>query len=212
MSVTKLAVFHPVIVLTITIALVLGGLISYTGLGLEQTPELDLAVVTVQVTVPGASPRTVEEQVTRRIEDAVAGLGDIKTLSSVSLAGRSTVTIEFREGIDPDAAVNDVQQRVSGIQRDLPLEAEPPSYLKLDLNDTPVLYLAVTNDGRAEDTELYRVADDTVRPRVETANGVGRVVVVGGREPEVQIEILPDKLQAYQLSIDEVGASIGGQF
>ena len=162
--------------------------------------------------MPGASPRTIEEQVTRKIEDAVAGLGNIKTLSSTSQTGLATITIEFREGIDVDVAVNDVQQRVSGVRRDLPAEAEEPTFLKLDLNDTPVLYLAVTGQPGVDETQLYRVADDLVRPRLETVDGVGRVVVVGGREPEVQVDILPDKLRAYGLTIDDVTAAVRTQF
>jgi hydrophobic/amphiphilic exporter-1 (mainly G- bacteria), HAE1 family len=212
MRLTRTAVFHPVIALTITVAVVLGGLVSYAGLGLEQTPQLNLPVVTVQVTVPGASPRTIEEQVTRRIEDAVAGLGNIKTLSSTSRTGLATITIEFHEGIDVDVAVNDVQQRVSGVRRDLPDEAEEPTFLKLDLNDTPVLYLAVTGQQGVDETQLYRVADEIVRPRMETADGVGRVVVVGGREPEVQVDLLPDRLRAYGLTIDDVTAAVRTQF
>jgi HAE1 family hydrophobic/amphiphilic exporter-1 len=212
MSLTKTAVFHPVIALTLTIAVVLGGLVSYTALGLEQTPQLNVPVVTVQVTIPGASPRSIEEQVTRKIEDAVAGLGNIKTLSSVSRTGLATITIEFREGLDVDVAVNDVQQRVSGVRKDLPAEAEEPTYLKLDLNDTPVLYLAVTGQPGVNQTELYRVADDLVRPRLETANGVGRIVVVGGREPEVQVDVQPDKLRAYGLTIDDVTNAVRTQF
>jgi HAE1 family hydrophobic/amphiphilic exporter-1 len=212
MSLTRLAVFRPVIALTIAFAVVLGGLVSYVTLGLEQTPQLNVPIVTVQVSVPGASPRTIEEQVTRKIEDAVAGLGNIKTLSSTSRTGLATITIEFREGIDVDVAANDVQQRVSGIRKDLPAEAEEPSFLKLDLNDTPVLYLAVTGQPGVDETELYRVADDLVRPRLETADGVGRVVVVGGREPEVQVDLLPDKLRAYGLTIDDVTAAVRTQF
>jgi HAE1 family hydrophobic/amphiphilic exporter-1 len=212
MSLTRTAVFHPVIALTLTIAIVLGGLVSFSALGLEQTPQLNVPVVTVQVMVPGASPRTIEEQVTRRIEDAVAGLGNIKTLSSTSRTGLATITIEFREGIDVDVAVNDVQQRVSGIRRDLPDDAEEPSFLKLDLNDTPVLYLAVTGQEGVAETDLYRVADDLVRPRLETADGVGRVVVVGGSEPEVQVDLQPDKLRAYGLTIDDVTAAVRTQF
>src|SRR3954464_540936 len=99
MNLTKTAVFHPVIALTLAIAIVLGGLVSYTTLGLEQTPQLNVPVVTVQVTVPGSSPRTVEEQVTRKIEDAVAGLGNIKTLSSISQTGLATTTLQFRAGV-----------------------------------------------------------------------------------------------------------------
>ena len=142
----------------------------------------------------------------------MAGLGNIKTLSSVSRTGLATITIEFREGMDVDVAVNDVQQRVSGVRKDLPAEAEEPTYLKLDLNDTPVLYLAVTGQPGVNQTDLYRVADDLVRPRLETANGVGRIVVVGGREPEVQVEVQPDKLRAYGLTIDDVTNAVRAQF
>ncbi len=212
MNLTRTAVFHPVIALTIAAAVVIGGLVAYTGLGLEQTPQLDIPVVTVQVTAPGASPRTIEEQVTRKIEDAVAGLGNIKTLSSTSRTGLATITIEFKESMDVDVAVNDVQQRVSGVRRDLPAEAEEPTYLKLDLNDTPVLYLAVTGQPGVDDTQLFRVADDLVRPRLETVDGVGRIVVVGGREPEVQVDLLPDRLRAYGLTIDNVTSAVQTQF
>jgi HAE1 family hydrophobic/amphiphilic exporter-1 len=212
MSLTRLSVFHPVIAITVALAIVLAGIVSYLGLGLEQTPQLSLPVVTVQVTVSGASPSTVEEQVTRKIEDAVAGLGNIRTLSSISRNGLATVTIEFDESVDVNVAVNDVQQRVSGVQQDFPIEAESPSYLKLDLNDTPVLYLAVTSDGPTDETRRFRLADETVRKRLETVDGVGRVVVVGGREPEVEVEILPDRLRAYNVTIDEVGAAVTSQF
>ncbi len=212
MSLTRLSVFHPVIALTVTLAIVLGGIVSYLGLGLEQFPQLNLPIVTVQVTMPGASSRTVEEQITREIEDAVAGLGNIKTLSSVSRSGLATVTVEFLESVDVDVAVNDVQQRVSGVEQQFPIEAESPSYLKLDLNDRPVLYLSVTSDGPTDETQRFRVADDVVRKRLETVDGVGRVVVVGGREPEIEVEVLPDRLQAYNLTIAEVGAAVTSQF
>ena len=184
MGLTRLSVYRPVVALTVTVALVLFGVASYFSLGLEQNPQLKLPIVTVQVAYPGASAQTVEEQVTRRVEDAIAGLGNIKTLSSVSRTGLAVVTVEFQEGIDVDVAASDVQQRVSGARRDLPSEAEEPSYLKLDFNDIPILDLGIT--GSDDEVALYRIADEQVRPRLETAPGVGRVVVVSGREPEVQ--------------------------
>lgn len=212
MKLTRLAVYHPIIILTLTAALVLGGLASYANLGLEQYPQLKLPIVTVQVTYPGASAQTVEEQVTRRVEDAVAGLGNVKSMTSVSRNNLATITVEFNEGIDVDVAAGDIQQRVSGIRRELPAEAEEPSYLKLDFNDVPILYLALTSSGEPDDVELYRVADDLVRPRIETAGGVGRVVVVGGREPEVQVEVQPDRLRAYGLSLTDVANAVRSQF
>ncbi|MCC7103740.1 MAG: efflux RND transporter permease subunit [Chloroflexi bacterium] len=211
MQLTRISVYRPVVALTLACAVLLFGVASYASLGLEQNPQIDLPIVTVQVVYPGASARTVEEQVTRRVEDAIAGLGNIKTLSSISQTGLATITVEFREGVNGDTAANDVQRRVSGIRRDLPSDAEEPSYLKLDLNDVPILYLAVTSPS-ADATSLYRVADQQVRPRLETADGVGHVVVAGGQEPEVQVEILPEKLRAYGLSIDDVASAVRSQF
>ena len=111
MGLTRLAVFRPVVALTLTVALVLFGVVSYFSLGLEQNPQLKLPIVTVQVAYPGASAETVEEQVTRRVEDAVSGLGNIKTLSSTSRTSLAVITVEFNEGIDVDVAASDVQQR-----------------------------------------------------------------------------------------------------
>ena len=127
----------------------------------------------------------------RRVEDAVAGLGNIKTLTSVSRTGLATVTVEFNEGIDVDAAVNDVQQRVSGVRRDLPAEAEEPSFVKLDLNDVPVLYLAVTSTlGRRGPDVPGRGRHRAAAPGDRRGRRAGR----GRRraEPEVQVEIVPD--------------------
>src|SRR5262249_27204874 len=122
------------------------------------------------------------------------------------------VRVEFREAVNVDSALNDVQRAVGSIRRDLPSEVEEPTYAKLDLNDVPVTYLAVTSDGQGDDTRLFRVADELVRPRVERASGVGRVALVGGREPEVQVELLPDRLRAYGLSISDVASAVRNQF
>src|SRR5919199_5840799 len=148
MGLTRLAVFRPVIALTIAVALVLFGIVSYFSLGLEQNPQLKLPIVTVQVAYPGASAQTVEEQVARPIEDAIAGLGNVKQLTSISRTGFATITVEFREGVDVDAAASDVQQRVSSARRSMPVDVEEPSYYKLDFNDIPVLYLAISADGQ----------------------------------------------------------------
>src|SRR5437763_3875480 len=124
MSLTRLSVFRPVVALTVTLALVLFGIISYLSLGLEQNPQLNLPIVTVQVTYPGASAKVVEEQVSRRIEDAIAGLGNIKTLTSVSRNGVATITVEFNEGINVDTAANDVQRKVSGVRKEHSTDSE----------------------------------------------------------------------------------------
>src|SRR6476619_4671045 len=153
MSLTKLAVYRPVIACTTLLALVLFGVVSYFSLGLEDNPQLKLPIVTVTAVYPGASAETVETQVTRRIEDAISSMGSIKTMQSTSQTSVSQVMIEFAEGTDVDVAASDIQQKVSGIRRDLPAEVEEPSYVKLDLNDVPVVNLAVASStGDADST------------------------------------------------------------
>jgi len=117
-------------------------------LGLEQNPQVNVPIVTITVPYPGASAESVEESVTRPIEDAVAGLGGIKTITSNSQTSVAVITVEFEDGTDVDVAASDVQQRVSGVRSTLPPEVEDPSYAKLDFNDIPILNLAVAAEAR----------------------------------------------------------------
>ena len=212
MKLTSLAVYRPVVALTVTLALTLFGAMSYFSLGLENNPELDLPFVTVTAVYPGASAQTVEEQVTRPLEDAISSLGGIKTMTSNSQVSLSQITIEFEEGVNVDIAAADVQQKVSGVRRELPTEVEEPSYSKLDFNDVPIVNLAVTSTGEADPVKLYQVANDVVRPRLEGVQGVGRVTIVGGREPEVQVEVQPERLRAFGLTIADVTGAVQQQY
>jgi len=212
MTLTRMSVYRPVVALTVTLALTLFGIMSYVSLGLENNPELNLPYVTVTAVYPGASAQTVEEQVTRPIEDAVSSLGGIKSMQSSSQVSLSQIIIEFEEGVNVDVAASDVQQKVSGVRRELPSEVEEPSYSKLDFNDQPIVNLAVTSVGEPDPVRLYRVANDVVRPKLEGIGGVGRVTVVGGREPEVQVEVQPERLRAYGLTISDVTNAVQAQY
>ncbi len=213
MKLTRLAVYRPVVAIVVTLALMMFGVVSYFGLGLENNPTLKLPIVTVTATYPGASAQVVEEQVTRKMEDAIATLGNIKTMTSRSQTGRSQITVEFNEGVNQDVAAMDVQQKVSGVRAEMPTEVDEPSYAKLDFNDTPILNLAVTSStGAADPLQLYRIADDLIRPKLENIQGVGRVVVIGGAKPQVQVDVLPDRLQAYGLTLDDVTTAVRTQF
>jgi HAE1 family hydrophobic/amphiphilic exporter-1 len=212
MKLTRMAVYRPVVALTVTLALTLFGIMSYFSLGLENNPELNLPYVTVTASYPGASAQTVEEQVTRPLEDAISSLGGIKSMQSSSQMSVSQIIIEFEEGVNVDVAAADVQQKVSGARRELPSEVEEPSYSKLDFNDMPIANLAVTSTGDPDPVRLYQLANEVVRPRLEGITGVGRVTVVGGQEPEVQVEIQPDRLRAYGLTISDVTNAIQAQY
>jgi len=212
MGLTRLAIYRPVIALTVIVAIALFGLVAFKALGLEQSPTINTPIVTVQMVYRGASAETVEQQVTRPVEDAIATLSDIDTLTSNSSDGLSVITVEFRERVSVDVAATDVQQKVQSVRKDLPAEVDEPTYLKVDLNDVPILYLALTSHGSASAVDMYRVADELVRRRIEQVDGVGRVLVAGGREPEVQVRVAPDRLRAYGLGFVDVTDTIKGQY
>ena len=212
MRLTQLSVFHPVIAITVAMTVVIFGVFAFFNLGLEQNPQLTVPIMTVTASYPGASAEAVEQDVTRPIEDAVVGVGNVKTMTSTSQTSLSTLTVEFQEGVNIDVAASDVQQRVSRILSTLPAEVEEPSYAKLDLNDVPVLNLAVSGPPGGDPTELYRVANDIARPALETSPGVGRVVVVGGQKPEVHVEVQPARLRAYGLTLNDVTNAVQSQF
>ncbi|HEY7062069.1 MAG TPA: efflux RND transporter permease subunit [Chloroflexota bacterium] len=212
MGLTRLAIYRPIIAVTLIVATVLFGLIAFRALGLEDAPTIKLPIVTVQIIYTGASAETVEQQVTQRVEDAIATLSDIDTLTSNSSDGLAVLTVEFKEHVNVDVAATDVQQKVQSVRKDLPAEIEEPTYLKVDLNDVPILYLALTNDGDASAVDSYRVADELVRRRIEQVDGVGRVLVAGGREPEVQVRVAPDRLRAYGLGYADVTDALKAQY
>ena len=209
MKLTRMAVYRPVVALTVTLALTLFGIMSYVSLGLGEQPGAEPAVRDGDRRLPrrqrpdrrGAGDATARRRHLRRWAAS-------RRCTSSSQVSLSQIIIEFEEGVNVDVAASDVQQKVSGARRELPSEVEEPSYSKLDFNDMPIVNLAVTSVGEADPVRLYRVANDIVRPRLEGVSGVGRVTVVGGREPEVQVEVQPDRLRAYGLTIADVTTAV----
>ena len=213
MGLTRLAIYRPIITFTVLAAVVLLGVMSLLSLGLEQSPPVNTPIVTVQVIYRGASSLMVEQQVTRFLEDAIATLTDIDTMTSSSGDAVAVVSVQFKDYVNVNTAMNDVQQKVQGVRKDLPADIDEPTYLKVDLNDVPILYLALTSrDGSAGPVDLYRVADDVVRRRLEQVDGVGRIRIVGGQEPEVQVRVSPERLRAHGLGFGDVIRALQNQY
>lgn len=212
MGLTRLAVYRPILTVTFLITVVLGGVFAYLGLGLDQLPDIRPPIVTIQVAYLGAGPEDVEQQVTRKIEDAVAALSDIDELTSVSSQGSSIVTVKFRESVNIDIVALDVERAVNNIRRDLPSDIEAPTVRKLDLNDQPIMYMALWTSGSRDATEMFRVADDLIRPRLEGLEGISAARPLGGRKPEIQVEVDPIRLRAYRLSITDVSQALATQY
>jgi len=203
---TRVAVARPVFMLMIISAMVILGLVSYTRLNQELFPSLNIPVVTVLTAYPGAGPDDVERLVTRPVEDAVSGIANVDVVSSSSREGLSTVTITFTDAANLDTAATDVERRVGTIRGALPADAAAPSVLKVDTAALPVLSLALTGDAPA--SRLYDIAANQVKPRLETRGGVASVSVAGGLQREVQVQVDPDRLRAFALTLDQVATAL----
>ncbi len=206
MGLTRVAISRPVFMLMVILAMVLLGLVSFFRLNAELYPPTNTPVVTVLTTYQGAAPEDVQRLVTEPLEDAVAGIANVDVIQSSSFEGSSQVTITFTDVADINTAATDVERRISAVRATLPQDAESPTVLKLDPTQLPVLYLTYT--GTMPLNELFRIADDRIKPSLETQNGVGSVDITGGLEREIQVQVNPDRLRAYGVTLDQISQAL----
>ena len=207
MKLTELAIKRPLFILMIVAGLVLMGVISYTRLGADQYPSVNIPYVSVVTPYPGADPTEVERKISKPLEDALAGSSGLKTISSVSLDSLSVVTLEFQEGVNGNDSAVDVERKVSAVRSSLPQEALAPNIIKADYSTLPIMSLALVGERSPE--QLYRLATDQVKPLLETVKGVASVQVVGGQEREIKVIVDQDRLRAFGLSMQQVQALLG---
>jgi hydrophobic/amphiphilic exporter-1 (mainly G- bacteria), HAE1 family len=198
-------VFATVIILILT---VIGGF-SFFTLGVDRFPKIDIPTVSVQTTNQGAAPQEIETEITDIIEGAVNTVPGIDELRSTSAQGRSNVTINFNLEKDPDLATQEVRDKVSTVLNRLPETADPPIVRKSDPDSQPVLVYAIS--APRSSIELTTLVQDQIQERIESADGVGEVVVFGGRQREIKIYIEPDRLRAFNLSVTEVSNALRAQ-
>jgi HAE1 family hydrophobic/amphiphilic exporter-1 len=206
MGLTRLAIQRPLTMLMIILGLVVMGYRALTLLQVDRFPKVDIPVVSVVTSCPGASPADVEDLIVKPIEDAVAGISGIDQLNSVSSEGLGVVTIQFVEGTDSNQAAIDVERQVATVRGQLPTDAEDPSVIKADINAIPIMQLVLS--GPQDPGELFDLAQNTLKPRLEAVAGVASVNVSGGREREIQVYTDPAKLAAFQLTLASVQQSL----
>jgi len=190
---SQLTVRRPVLSAVIMLTIVVVGIVGYRTLGVDKFPKIDFPLVTITTVYPGAAPTSVESDVTDKIEAAVNTVGGIETLSSVSTEGASLVIVQFALEKDANVAAPQGRDRSATI-RDLPTSAQTPIIQRADPDAAPVLMLAVKGDASVR--ELTRVAEDIVKRRLETIDGVGQVRVIGGRKRRIEVSVDPIRLQA----------------
>lgn len=206
MGLTRLAIQRPLTMLMIILGLVVMGYRALTLLQVDRFPKVDIPVVSVVTSYPGASPADVEDLIVKPIEDAVAGISGIDQLNSVSSEGLGVISIRFVEGTDSNQAAIDVERQVATVRGQLPTDAKDPSVVKADINAIPIMQLVLS--GPQDPGELFDLAENTLKPRLEAVSGVASVNVSGGREREIQVYTDPAKLAAFQLTLASVQQSL----
>jgi len=170
---------HPVPTIMLFLVMTIGGMVAFYKLGIDESPNIDVPIVSVGVAQTGAAPAELETQVTRRIEDAVAGLGNIKHITSIVNEGISSTTIEFELDTDIDRAVNDVRNEISKIRTMLPREIDEPIVQRVDFTGGPFVTYVVSSPKRSTE-ELSWLIDNTISRTLLSAKGVGQVQRSGG--------------------------------
>jgi len=193
---------RPVFATMIVMALVVVGAASYFRLGVDRFPAVDLPTVTVRVELPGASTEEIETQVTQKLEEQINTIQGVQELRSISSPGNSLVITTFVLSRSIDVAAQDVRDKVSIAQRNLPRDVKPPVIAKIDNDQAPVVTIALSGDRPLR--ELTEIADKIVRPLLERSQGVGEVRIVGGLLRSINVWVDADRLAAYQLPITSV--------
>lgn len=205
MSITELSIKRPILIVVIFLVLGVLGIFSYNQLSYELLPKMSSPFVTVVTVYPGANPSEVENAVTKKIEEAVAGAEKLKRVFSTSSENVSTVFVEFQQSANADLATQDVQRKINEIT-DLPTGVKRPAVLKFQLDAIPVIRMAVTSAMPPRD--FAQLLKDQIKPRLAQIKGVSQVSLVGLSEREINVNINADKLRAYNLSIIQVSEAI----
>lgn len=210
MWLTRISIQRPVFITMVVAALVVLGWRARSRLNVELTPKVDIPIVTISVAYPGAGPQEIETLVTKPIEEAVASVSRIKTLSSFSQEGISVVILEFQIGTDLDVAVADVREKVDAVRGRLPRDVFPPVISKFDIASMPILFVGVTS-SRLSLRELRDWVNNVLKDRISQVEGVASVTVTGGEVREVQVRLDKRRLEAYGLTVSAVAQALRAQ-
>src|SRR5687767_223130 len=205
----EICVRRPVFATMLILSLTVVGLFSYSSLGVDLFPKIDLPTITVTVFNPGASPQEIETEITDKVEGAVNTVSGIDELRSTSVEGVSQVFITFLLEKNADIAAQEVRNKVDLIVNELPVTAEQPTVQKLDTDAAPVLRIAVSAPRSLR--EVTDIADKQIKPRIEAISGVGQVEIIGGRQREIEVWVDPDKMRAFNVTAADVAQAVRSQ-
>lgn len=195
-SLSTISIRRPVLAIVMSLTITLFGIIGISFLGVREFPSVDPPIINVRTTYVGANADVIEAQITEPLEEAINGIAGIKSLTSTSNDGTSNITVEFDVGADLEAAANDVRDKVSGAQRNLPPDTDPPVVSKADSDSQPIVFLNVQSDRRTL-LELSELANNIFKERLQTIPGVSTVQIWGEKEYAIRLRMDPLRMASY---------------
>ena len=207
MVLSDLSIKRPVFATVMVLALLTLGAFSYRWLPVEMYPNVEIPVLSIVTKFPGASPESVEREVSKRLEEAVNGISGVKHVYSYSREGVSTVVVEFRLEEHLNEVIQEARAKVNGIRGTLPKGIEDPIIQKMDIGSIPVVSLAIQSQTLSP-RDLTVLIEKRIKRRFEGITGVGKVDLVGGSKREVNVILDPGRLSALGLGVDAVVAGL----
>lgn len=206
MGLTKFVLKKPVTAVMIVLCLIVFGAQSVLSSKLELMPTMEMPMLIISAIYPGASPEDVNDLVTKEIEDSIGSLSGLDTVQSYSMENASIVLIQYEYGTDIDKAYDDLKKKMDSIGRDLPDDCQTPVIMELNMNEMDSMTLAVNHKT---EPNLYNYADDKIVPEFEKISSVSEVSISGGQKEYIQIQLIPEKLNQYHLTMSSITSAIG---
>ncbi|HEX5084162.1 MAG TPA: efflux RND transporter permease subunit [Blastocatellia bacterium] len=205
----EICVRRPVFATMLIMTLMVLGVFSYNRLTVERFPRVEFPTITITTRLPGAAPQEIETEITDKIEEAVNTISGIDELRSTSSEGVSLVFVTFELERDLDDAAQDVRDKVNRALPELPDDIEQPTIEKLDPDASPIMTISIASNRSLR--EMTEYADKTLRRQIESVNGVGQALIVGGRKRQINVYLDGDKLRAYNLTVAQVEQALKAQ-
>lgn len=202
MNLSEISIKNPVFAWMLMFGLMIFGYLSFRGMGVGQMPDVDFPVLSVSVAWEGAAPEVMETDVVDILEDAVMGVEGLREVASSTRQGQAEINLEFELERDIDVALQEVQSKISEVQRRLPREIDPPVIMKTNPEDQPIMWVGVSTTRPLR--ELMEFVDNQVKDRFKTISGVGEVFMGGFLERNLRVWLNPKKLETYQLTVEDV--------
>ena len=202
MNISEISIRNPVFAWMLMAALILFGAIGFSRMGVSELPDVDFPVLNVSTSWEGAAPEVMESDIIDPIEDTLMGVAGVREISSTARQGLANITVEFELSKDIDVAFQEVQTRLSQVSRTLPLEMDPPRISKINPEDHPILWIALS--GEKSRLELMEYARDHIKDPLQTVTGVGEIFLGGFVDPNLRIWLKHEKLNEYELTVEDI--------